>query len=244
MKPTDISKGMVLLLSATSLTHAAILPDRTRLILNQGDKSISLRLSNKSPTLPYLAQSWIEDQTGVKNRDYISTVPPLVRLEPGEQTQVRLMGLPALARLPSDRESLFYYNVREIPPRSEGQNVVQIAMQSRLKLFWRPKAIRLNSGQPLPWKSIKLSRTENGLHFMNSTPYHMTIGYVGIDGKTLLKGTTSLMLVPFSEQTLPVKDLPSQFQVGYIGDFGGLNLFKISCNAVQRECSSQPAQKD
>ncbi|KNC91379.1 molecular chaperone [Trabulsiella odontotermitis] len=243
MKPIDIAKGLILFLSAISLTHAAILPDRTRLILNQGDKSVSLRLSNKSQMLPYLAQSWIEDQTGVKNRDYISTVPPLVRLEPGEQTQVRLMGLPALARLPADRESLFYYNVREIPPRSEGQNVVQIAMQSRLKLFWRPKAIRLNTGQPLPWKSVKLTRTENGLHFRNTSPYHMTVGYVGTDGKTLLKGTTSLMLAPFSEQTLPVKNLPPQFQVGYIGDFGGLNLYKASCNAVQRECDSQPAQK-
>lgn len=65
------------------------------------------------------------------------------RIEPDEQVQIRLMALASLNNLPQDRETLFYYNVREIPPRTKEQNVMQIAMQSRLKLFWRPKAIEL-----------------------------------------------------------------------------------------------------
>ncbi|WP_223346554.1 fimbria/pilus periplasmic chaperone, partial [Escherichia coli] len=40
-----------------------------------------------------------------------------------------------------DRESLFYYNVREIPPKSGKANTLQIALQTRIKLFWRPKAL-------------------------------------------------------------------------------------------------------
>ncbi len=43
--------------------------------------------------------------------------------------------------LPQDRESLFYLNVREIPPKPDKPNVLQLAMQSRIKLFYRPAAI-------------------------------------------------------------------------------------------------------
>lgn len=89
----------------------------------------------------------------VKTRDYISTLPPMERIEPDEQIQIRLMALASLNDLPQDRETLFYYNVREIPPRAKEQNVMQIAMQSRLKLFWRPKAIELKEGDDSSAKS-------------------------------------------------------------------------------------------
>ncbi len=51
----------------------------------------------------------------------------------------------ATAKLPADRETLFYYNLREIPPvpeNSEDHAVLQVAIQSRIKLFWRPAALR------------------------------------------------------------------------------------------------------
>lgn len=53
---------LALLLSAASLSaQASVTPDRTRLIFNESDKSISVTLRNNDPKLPYLAQSWIED---------------------------------------------------------------------------------------------------------------------------------------------------------------------------------------
>lgn len=52
------------------------------------------------------------------------------------------MALPAAASLPKDRETLFYFNVREIPPKSDKENVLQVALQSRLKLFYRPESIK------------------------------------------------------------------------------------------------------
>lgn len=58
---------LALLLSATSLSAlASVTPDRTRLIFNESDKSISVTLRNNDPKLPYLAQSWIEDEKGNK----------------------------------------------------------------------------------------------------------------------------------------------------------------------------------
>ncbi|MDI5829489.1 fimbria/pilus periplasmic chaperone, partial [Salmonella enterica subsp. enterica serovar Kentucky] len=40
-------------------------------------------------------------------------------IEPSAIGQVKIQGMPALASLPQDRENLFYYNVREIPPQSD-----------------------------------------------------------------------------------------------------------------------------
>ncbi|MHA6306011.1 fimbrial biogenesis chaperone [Hafnia paralvei] len=244
MKVNYSLASLICLLGVSCVVNAAVLPDRTRLVLNETDKSVSVRLTNKSETLPYLAQSWIEDSEGKKTRDFISPLPPLLRLEPREQSQVRLMALPQLATLPKDRESLFYYNIREVPPRTEDKNVMQIAMQSRLKLFWRPKAIVLKEGMVMTWDKVDISLTANGINFKNNTPYYVTVGYIGLDGKTLIAGGSSVMIAPFGQESTVVKNLPSRFQIGYIGDYGGLTMYKISCNSVQSVCQNTGVLKE
>ncbi|MGK3632153.1 fimbrial biogenesis chaperone [Enterobacter cloacae] len=238
-----ISKGLICLLGACNLAYATVSPDRTRIIFNASAKSVSVRLINQSKTDPYLAQSWIEDKEGKKTREFISPVPPLLRIEPDEQAQVRLMAQQNLSRLPADRESLFYYNMREIPPKAEQKNVMQIAMQSRLKLFWRPKAIELKEGQFVPLDKVVISRASGTLQFKNSSPYYITVGYIGLNGKTLLPGAESVMIEPFGQASQSLAKLPAEFQVGYISDYGGLEMFKVSCNAVQPACQSKPVNK-
>lgn len=243
MKLNTFIKGLLCLLSASFTVNAAVSPDRTRIIFNQSDKSVSVRLTNQSPDSPFLAQSWIEDKDNKKSRNYITAIPPMLRLEAGEQAQVRLMGQPTLAQLPADKESLFYYNIREIPPRSEQKNVMQIAMQSRIKIFWRPKAIEIPNGQVNLIGKFDISRTSTGITLKNKSPYFITVGYIGTDGKTLLPKTSSMMAEPFGQATQEIKSLPANFQMGFIGDYGGLNMFKVSCNSVQMVCQSEPVKK-
>lgn len=243
MKINTFAKGLLCLLSTSFMVNAAVSPDRTRIIFNQSDKSVSVRLTNQNTSSPFLAQSWIEDKNNKKSRDYITALPPMVRLEAGEQVQVRLMGQPTLAQLPPDRESLFYYNIREIPPRSEQKNVMQIAMQSRIKIFWRPKAIEISNGQMNLIGKVDVSRTASGLTLKNKSPYFVTVGYIGINGKTLLPKTSSMMADPFGTVSQEIKNLPANFQIGFIGDYGGLNMFKISCNSVQTVCQAEPVKK-
>ena len=235
MKINTFAKGLLFLLGTSFAVNAAVSPDRTRIILNQSDKSVSVRLTNQSTTIPFLAQSWIEDKDNKKSRNYITAVPPMVRLEAGEQVQVRLIPQPTLTQLPADRESLFYFNVREIPPRSEQKNVMQIAMQSRIKIFWRPKAVEVKNGQVNLTGKFDISRTASGLTLKNNSPYFITVGYIGTNGKTLAE--------PFGQASQEIKDLPANFQVGFIGDYGGLNMFKISCNSVQIVCQSEPVKR-
>jgi P pilus assembly chaperone PapD len=48
---------------------------------------------------------------------------------------VKVQALPAAKSLPQDRETVYYFNLREIPPRSDKANTLQIALQTRIKLF-------------------------------------------------------------------------------------------------------------
>ena len=129
-------------LSAVPAAHAAISLDRTRAIFNGGEKSMTLNVANDNKQLPYLAQAWIENEKQEKiTTGPIVVTPPVQRLEPGAKSMVRLASTPDISKLPQDRESLFYFNLREIPPRSDKSNVLQIALQTKIKLFYRPKAI-------------------------------------------------------------------------------------------------------
>ena len=85
-------KGLPLLLLVASLcSHAALQPDRTRIVFNANDKATSLRVDNRSDKLPYLAYSWLENEKGEKSDDLLVALPPIQRLEPKATTQVRIV---------------------------------------------------------------------------------------------------------------------------------------------------------
>lgn len=171
---------LALLLSAASLSaQASVTPDRTRLIFNESDKSISVTLRNNDPKLPYLAQSWIEDEKGNKISSPLTVLPPVQRIDSMMNGQVKVQGMPDINKLPADRESLFYFNVREIPPKSNKANTLQIALQTRIKLFWRPKALE-NVSMKNPWQ-YKVTLTRNGQEFTvnNPTPYYVIFSNAG-----------------------------------------------------------------
>lgn len=134
------------LLTAIPAAHAAISLDRTRAIYVGDAKSISLNIVNENKELPFLAQSWLENEQHQKITSPLVVLPPLQRVEAGERSVVRITKTPEADRLPQDRESVFYFNLREIPPKSSKTNVMQLALQTQIKLFTgrrpssRPKA--------------------------------------------------------------------------------------------------------
>ncbi len=137
---TRIVVGALLCAMAPYSVYAAIALDRTRVVFDGSEKSVSLNISNENKQLPYLAQGWIEDDKGNKITSPLTVLPPVQRVEANAKSQVKVQGLPAVNGLPQDRESLFYFNLREIPPRSDKPNTLQVALQTRIKLFYRRKS--------------------------------------------------------------------------------------------------------
>lgn len=169
------------LFCGSSVSQAAINLDRTRIVFAKSDKASSLTIENQSKSLPYLALAWVEDRDGRKEDTHFMVLPPIQRIEPGSSSQVRIVKQAATQQLPEDRETLFYFNLREVPPKSgnlkEERSVMQVAMQSRIKLFWRPESIRKKSGEET---EMQLSVTLSGktMRLKNPTPYFITLAWL------------------------------------------------------------------
>ncbi|HFO2532296.1 TPA: fimbria/pilus periplasmic chaperone [Yersinia enterocolitica] len=213
---------------------AAIALDRTRVILNGGDKSMSLNISNQNKQLPYLAQGWIEDEQGNKINTPLTVVPPVQRVEPGALSQLKVQTLPAISQLAQDRETLYYFNLREIPPRSDKANTLQIALQTRIKLFYRPESIvPQKTDLSTPWQEkLQLTRQGDRYQVNNPTPYYVTL----VDATDKKEGKTAagfepLMIAPKSQSMLSVSAaaLGSKPVLTYVNDFGGRPKLIFGC---------------
>lgn len=94
-------------------------------------------------------------------------------------------------QLPGDRETLFFYNMREIPPapdKSSDHAILQVAIQSRIKLFWRPAALRKKAGEKVELQ-LQVSQQGNQLTLKNPTAYYLTIAYLGRNEKGVLQAS-------------------------------------------------------
>lgn len=226
---------------ACSKTFAAINLDRTRVIFNSNDKSVSVLLENQSKTLPYLAQVWLENAAGEKIASPLVALPPMQRINAGQKSLIRVMQLPDSAALPKDRESLFYFNVREVPPKSELSNVMQIAIQSRVKLFFRPTAIAPKQGE-IWQEKISVNKLSESVKIINPTPFYITLGYFGKDNLSNFSGFDSVMIAPFSSEIVATVGYSGErYNIGYMDDYGGLQVNEYQCKNSQ--CAIVPSKK-
>ncbi|EKT53662.1 fimbria/pilus periplasmic chaperone [Providencia burhodogranariea] len=216
---------------------SAIALDRTRIVFNGDQKSVSLTITNKNNQLPYLAQGWVENSQGQKITSPFAVLPPVQRVEPEKSTQVRIEALPEIATLPQDRESIYYFNLREIPPKSDKPNVLQLALQSKIKLFYRPTGILLNETEMLnnPWQEkMQLMRKGDQFIVKNPTPFFITvIGAAATKNSPVNRQFQAIMIAPFGEENLGVTSstLGQSPVLTYINDYGGRPKLQFKCLA-------------
>ncbi|CAI3917837.1 TPA: molecular chaperone [Escherichia coli] len=220
-------------LSIVQTVQAAISLDRTRAIFNGNEKNMTLNISNDNKQLPYLAQAWIENDKHEKIlTGPIIATPPVQRLEPGEKSMIRLSSTPGIMDLPQDRESIFYFNLREIPPKSEKQNVLQIALQTKIKLFYRPASITPKPNEAWQDKLI-LNKIPGGYRIENPTPYYITIIGIGGDVREAKEGKFDVIMIsPKSEEYVHSRGYNTPY-VNYIDDYGGRPVLKFICNSTR-----------
>ncbi|WP_322013508.1 molecular chaperone [Paraburkholderia sp. J12] len=220
------------LLAAPWLSHAAIVPDRTRVIYDEGAQSASVMVTNKSEKYPYLIQSWIEDESGKKITAPLMVLPPLQRIEANDRNILRVVMLPGNT-LPTDRESVFYLNIREIPPKTEAINALQIALHEKLKLFYRPKAVQPKRDEdPTLPMTLQIDPDTHKLTFDNPTPLHVTVVDLHSGEKKTPVQFDAVMVSPMSQSSVPFKDAaPTTLYVTHMNDYGGQIEVKYACNA-------------
>ncbi len=226
--------GLVFLTLVAQNANAAIALDRTRVVFNADKSAMSVTVSNQNKSLPYLAQSWVENANGQKIESPLAALPPLQRIEPGEKGQIKIQATGNVAALPQDRESLFYFNVREIPPKSSKPNTLQLALQTRVKMFYRPAGIVLIKGDSSDiMKKVTLTQKGNGYEINNPTPYFVTI--VAASTAPNAKDIDSfkpVMVAPKSNLDLGASAaaLGSHPTLTYVNDFGGRPKMVFNCS--------------
>ncbi|ALL40417.1 molecular chaperone (plasmid) [Serratia marcescens] len=223
--------------------QAAISLDRTRVIFDGSQKSVSLNVSNQNKQLPYLAQGWIEDEQGNKIQSPLTVLPPVQRIEPGKPSQVKIQALPAAKLLPQDRETVYYFNLREIPPKSTKPNTLQIALQTRIKLFYRPAGLAIDTTAPPPQEQLTLSKQGDKYIVNNPTPYYVTIVDGGSKKGPGVKDFEPMMLPPKGSLPLTVSAsaVGSSPVLTYVNDYGGRPQLSFSCNGST--CTVVPEKK-
>lgn len=238
--------ALLVLLGCGSSVHAAIAPDRTRLVFRGEDKSISVDLKNANEKLPYLAQSWVEDEKGNKITSPLTAVPPVQRIEAAGIGQVKIQGMPALATLPQDRETLFYYNVREIPPQSDKPNTLQIALQTRIKVFYRPQSLSKIDMQH-PWQhKITLNRQGDDFQVVNPTGYFVVLSNASNQPDGLpAHGFTPLVIPPKSSSSMNIKanSLGASPVLTYVNDYGARLPLIFNCSGSTCTVDEQKSRK-
>lgn len=220
--------GCLLALACTlGNAHAALTISTTRIVYDSTQRSASVVVANPSQR-PFAAQTWINTQTDDTVTPVpLMTTPTLFRLTAGKEQTVQISALPN--DLPQDRESLFFFNLQEIPQAdSNAGNVLNIALRTRIKLFYRPDSIK---GDPVRrFKELQLSRTlREGRPWVllrNPTPYHHTFVRLDIvNGKRSEAIDSPDMIAPFSERAYPlpvgIDGTHLEAVVAVINDYGG-----------------------
>ncbi|MDX7879489.1 fimbrial biogenesis chaperone [Acinetobacter nosocomialis] len=228
--------GMVCLQAVlASIGHAEIILHGTRVIYPSDAREVSLQLSNNGTT-PSLVQAWIDDGNSKSTPDesnvpFIIT-PPISRVEPTKGQTLRITVLPSASQLNQNKESIFWLNVLDIPPKPEGKkqvnneplpnNFLQLAIRSRIKFFYRPANLKEN----IDTFSEKIQWVKNGetLLIKNPTPFYITMSSIfqEVNHQKIDLLKQGLMLSPFSEDQIKLKNSNiTNMSFVYINDYGG-----------------------
>ncbi|MBT1872226.1 fimbrial chaperone [Enterobacter mori] len=210
----------VFLFFCASSSYAGIVVGGTRVIFSADNPDATLSVYNKEVDLPYLIQSWVDPfSKDDKYKPPFTVIPPVSRLEPNQEKILRIVK--TAGELPKDRESVFWLNVKNIPPSSKNKTVstLEIAIKTRIKLFWRPASITL-----IPEKAVvnvKWHRQGSHLVVENMNPIHINIMDVSVDGKDIPLN----MIRPFETLTLalPAGSEGRSVVWRFINDYGAVS---------------------
>ena len=180
--------GLFLLaLFCASRSEAEVVILGTRVIYPAAQKDVAVQLANQGER-PALVQLWIEEDgvsaTPASTQAPFLVSPPLARMEGGKGQVVRVLHRPA--PLPADKETLFWFNMLEVPPKPPAgadQSLMQFAVKTQIKLIYRPDGLPgdpVDAPRRLHWSLADGESGEPLLQVHNPTPYYVNFASIGV----------------------------------------------------------------
>lgn len=222
-----ISSSLLILSSLFSTVQAGVVITGTRVIYPSDKEFVSVQLSNVGDKVA-LVQSWVDtkdstaDPTTTK-APFIVT-PPITTIDANKGQSLRVI-FNQKEKLATDRESLFWLNVLDIPAKPEADvNYLQFAIRSRLKLFYRPTGLKIEQQQA--FEKVQVQRIGDRLEINNPTPYYINFGKSNLVLKnSSTREITALTYIePFAKQQINLDYLENakSIQLSFINDYGSL----------------------
>lgn len=191
-------------------SQAGINLENTRVVLVEPRKEASLMIKN-SGSEAVMFQAWIE--AADKSEDLPFAITPVLKVLSSRQKQA-LRILYIGRGLPTEKESMFWVNVREVPQKAREENSLQIAVQQRLKLFYRPAGLAgkvTKAPQQLKWRLLAKDG-KNYLKVINTSPFYLSFAslVLRMENKSFIVPID--MISPFATSLAEIPELPSGIQ--------------------------------
>lgn len=225
--------AMLVWVFGASPAMAGVVITGTRVIYPAADKEVSVKVNNKG-SAPALLQAWVDNGNADASPETIRVPfvinPPMNRVDAGKGQTLRL-SYTGSTSLPSDKESVFWLNVLEVPPvdaTKAGTNKLQLAFRSRIKLFYRPAGLKGDSSQAA--ESLKWEVSGGKLTAVNNSPYYVSL--LGVRSQSGSAKGEGEMVAPFGR--MPVTGSKASFNAGqaieyqYINDWGAIRKVNTS----------------
>ena len=205
----------------------------TRLVFDGSKDNGSMTVTNSSAADVWLMRFWVspygeesDDKGGEPDSKATPfAVPtPLYRLDPKSAVQLRVNRLSE--SMPTDRESVYYLNNLAIPPKKGEksyqkavQSGLQFAVNTRIKLFYRPAAINDPAQVKQAPEKVTVSSSGKEVVVKNPTPYFLTMTQLSLNGKAP-QTDKDTMVAPFGELRLSSTVAHGTFSFSTVDDRG------------------------
>lgn len=225
--------------------HAGVVVAGTRVIFPANEHEVTIKITNEG-TAPALVQAWVDSGGQNESPTHIDVpftlTPPLFRLDAGKGQTLRMMqtGEP----MPTDKESLYWLNVLEVPPKAadDDTNKIQLAFRTRIKVMYRPEGLSGSATEARDKLTWALRQTEPGKYALvatNPTPYVVNVGSIALksDGKTYDAGAGYIL--PGSHQAFPLSNANVALGLDVVVRFSAIDDWGSSTQ-LERTVSTRP----
>ena len=221
--------------TAAPYADAGVVVDGTRVVYPAAKREVTINIRNPGDT-PSLVQAWLDAgdphaKPGESKVPFVLT-PPLFRLDPTKVQSVRLVY--THDPLPENRESLFWLNVLDIPPRAAANpdvpNQLELAFKHRMKVFFRPAGLAGSAADAparLTWKLLSKDGKLVGIEASNPTAYHVSLIQVTATAGGHPVNVTADMVDPFASRSFNLPDPVAApngtvaLEYSFVNDYGG-----------------------
>lgn len=171
----------------SGLAQAGLIIQGSRVIYPAKEREISVKVNNEGLE-PALMQAWVDKGnshlTPAEADGPFLITPPITRVEANKGQTLRLVytGDDAATK---KQETVFWLNVLDVPPMPKAQdtNFLQVAVRSRLKIFYRPEGLPGNPTEAavnLRWSIVK---SDQGfvVRSTNDSAFHVALSSIRLE---------------------------------------------------------------